>query len=90
MKPILPLLFILSLLAPAGRALAQFDGDGLKAVYYTNPDLTSAAVSVTDPQVSFRWNGCPPQPGMSASSFSVRWTGWLEAAYSEPYTIITV
>lgn len=80
--------FILSFLlfAVVRPAFAQFNGDGLKGVYYLNPNLTSASATEVDPLVSYRWNGCPPQPGMSSTSFSIRWTGQVEAAYSEPYT----
>lgn len=76
---ILPLLL-------TGSASAQFNGDGLKGVYYINTNLTSAAATQIDPLISFRWRGCPPETGMSASTFSVQWTGQVEAAYSEPYT----
>jgi hypothetical protein len=68
---------------------AQFNGDGLKGTYYTNDNLTSAAVSEVDPWLSFLWNGCPPQPNMSVSVFSAKWTGQVEPSYSEPYTFIT-
>ena len=76
------------LLAIAKPSFAQFNGDGLKGIYYINTNLTSPAVTVVDPVVSYRWNGCPPQPGMSGTSFSVRWTGQVEPSYSEPYTFI--
>jgi hypothetical protein len=77
----------LPLLAFGGPVLAQSTGDGLKGVYYTNTNLTSAAMTEIDPIVSYRWYGCPPQPGMSGTSFSVQWTGQLEPVYSEAYTI---
>ena len=80
------ILFFLPLVWP-GSVLAQFNGDGLKGIYYINTNLTNAAVTELDPLVSYRWYGCPPQPGMSATSFSVRWTGQLDPVYSEPYTI---
>ena len=66
---------------------AQFNGDGLRGVYYIGTNLSSASVTEVDPVVSYRWYGCPPQPGMSGASFSVRWTGQLDPSYSEPYTI---
>ena len=66
---------------------AQFNGDGLKGTYYINTNLTSGAVTEVDPTVSYRWYGCPPQPGMSGTSFSVQWLGQVEPAYSEAYTI---
>jgi len=83
-----PFILCLFLIALARPAFAQSTGDGLKGVYYANTNLTNAAVTVVDPLVSYRWNGCPPQPGMSGSSFSVRWTGQIESAFSEPYTIV--
>ncbi|HJT24402.1 MAG TPA: PA14 domain-containing protein, partial [bacterium] len=86
MKRFLSCLF-LSLLALTAPAFAQFNGDGLKGIYYITPNLTSPAVTEVDPLVSYRWFGCPPQPGMSGTSFSVRWTGQVKPAYSEPYTI---
>ena len=76
--------FLLALCRPAS---AQFNGDGLKGVYYISTNLTSPAVTEVDPIVSYRWDGCPPQPGMSGTSFSVRWTGQVEPVYSEAYTI---
>ena len=82
----LPLFFLLiTWVAPL---LAQSNGDGLKGVYCINTNLTSPAVTVVDPVVSYRWFGCPPQPGMSGTSFSVKWTGQVEPTYSEPYTFI--
>ncbi len=86
MKPI-PIILFLFLLALSGSSFAQFNGDGLKGIYYISTNLTSAAVTEVDPLVSYRWYGCPPQPGMSGTSFSVRWTGQLDPANSEPYTI---
>lgn len=89
MKPI-PFIFLLLslLLFTVGSSVAQFNGDGLKGVYYSTPNLTSPAVTLLDPVVSYRWGGCPPQPGISGSSFSVRWVGEVESSYSEPYTFI--
>ena len=80
-------ILILFPLAFVGPVLAQSTGDGLKGVYYLNTNLTSASATVVDPLVSYRWYGCPPQPGMSGTSFSIRWTGQLFPTYSEPYTI---
>jgi hypothetical protein len=68
---------------------AQFNGDGLRASYFDSPNFTSFAVSELDPNISYRWGTCPPQPGMPVSGFSVKWMGQIDPAYSEPYTIIT-
>jgi hypothetical protein len=70
-----------------GPASAQFNGDGLQGVYYNSVTLGNASVTVVDPFISFRWGGCPPEPGMSGTSFSVQWLGQVEPAYSEAYTI---
>jgi hypothetical protein len=89
LKPIpIILLLIFLLLSTVGWVFAQFNGDGLKGVYYTTPNLTSPAVTLVDPVVSYRWGGCQPQPGISGTSFSVRWSGQVEPSYSEPYTFI--
>ncbi|HVM33226.1 MAG TPA: sugar-binding protein [bacterium] len=76
------------LLVLARPCHAQLNGDGLKGIYYDNANLTNAAVTAVDPMVSFRWGGCPPQPNMPSTVFSVQWSGQIEAAYSEPYTFI--
>ncbi len=78
---------VLLLLATPVRLRAQANGDGLKGIYYINSNLSSPAVTLVDPVVSYRWYGCPPQPGMSGTSFSVQWLGQVEPAYSEAYTI---
>jgi len=82
------IIFFFLLTAVLVTLRAQAAGDGLKGIYYINPNLSSPAVTVVDPVVSYRWSGCPPQPGMSGTSFSVRWQGQVEASYSEPYTFI--
>jgi hypothetical protein len=79
---------VLLLLAVPALLRAQVTGDGLKGTYYINPNLTSPAVTVIDPVVSYRWGGCPPQAGMSGTSFSIQWLGQVEPSYSEPYTFM--
>jgi len=81
-------LFFAFLFFSTQTAFAQSSGDGLKGVYYIGANLTSPAVTVVDPLVSYRWGGCPPQPGMSGTSFSVKWTGQVESSYSEATTFI--
>ncbi len=80
------LIFVLLLLTAPSILRAQANGDGLKGTYFINTNLTSPAVTVVDPLVSYRWFGCPPQPGMSGTSFSVQWLGQVDSSYSEPYT----
>jgi len=41
-----------------------------------------------DPQINVYWNPGPVGPGVNEDNFSVRWTGELEAPFSEPFTFI--
>ena len=75
-------------------------GGGLKGEYYhhsgTTPhDPASLAfrtliLTRTDPQVNFSW-GDPgsPDPSINVDDFSARWTGNVEAAFTETYTFYT-
>ncbi len=70
---------------PSAYAPASF-GDGLVATYYDNIDLTAPVVERVDPEVDFDWGRNGPA-GVSADTFSVRWTGFVEARYSETYEV---
>lgn len=65
-------------------------GNGLAAVYYDNADFTGATVSRVDATVNYDWKGGTPAPHISSDTFSVRWTGQVQAAYSQAYTFSTV
>ncbi len=62
-------------------------GGGLRADYYNGTDFETFILTRTDPQVNFDW-GDPgsPDPAVSEDNFSVRWTGEVEAGYTETYT----
>ncbi len=66
-------------------------GGGIKGEYFNNMDLAGVPVLTRiDPQINFYWNPGPnPPPGVNEDSFSVRWTGEVEAPFSEPVTFIT-
>jgi GH43 family beta-xylosidase len=64
-------------------------GDGLTAQYFHNSDFTGLAVERTE-AVDFAWGTLSPVAGMDANTFSVRWTGQVEAEFSETYTFRTV
>jgi len=66
-------------------------GGGIKGEYFNNMDLSGVPVLTRiDPQINFYWNPGPnPPPGINEDNFSVRWTGEVEAALSEPVTFIT-
>ena len=56
-------------------------GSGLLAQYFDNPDLTNLTATQTDPGVNAQW-----APGVSGGTYSVRWSGQVEAGYTEDYT----
>jgi GH43 family beta-xylosidase len=64
-------------------------GEGLTAQYFHNADFTGLALERSE-AVNFDWGTASPIAGMNANSFSVRWTGQLEAKFTETYTIRTV
>jgi glucose/arabinose dehydrogenase len=71
------------------RAGTVGSGTGLSATYYDNPNLTGATVVRTDPTVNFDWASAAPAPGIGAETFSVRWTGQVEAPATGTYTFYT-
>ncbi len=54
--------------------------DGLKAQYYANASFRGKpVVTRVDKQINFDWDAASPMPGVPANSFSVRWTGTIQA-----------
>jgi hypothetical protein len=73
-------------------------GWGLQGEYYqwsgAFPPSREAAFSNLvmtriDPQINFNWGYGPPDPSVDADNFAVRWTGEVEAAFTEFYTFYT-
>ncbi len=62
------------------------EGDGLKAEYFPSPDLSGPQVVRLDSRVDFDWGVHPPDSQLPRDGFSARWTGFIEARRSEPYT----
>jgi hypothetical protein len=62
-------------------------GGGVRADYYKGMNFENLALTRTDPQIDFDW-GDPggPDPAVGNDNFSVRWTGEVEAAFTETYT----
>ena len=62
-------------------------GGGIRADYYKGMNFETPALTRTDPQVNFNW-GDPggPDPSLGDDNFSVRWTGEVEAVFTETYT----
>ncbi|NOT58941.1 MAG: cadherin-like domain-containing protein, partial [Acidobacteria bacterium] len=65
-------------------------GTGLRGEYFDNVDLTLSKLVRTDATVDFDWGTGSPDPTIDADLFSVRWTGQVQAKFSETYTFYTV
>ncbi len=64
-------------------------GGGVKGQYYKGMNFESLVLTRTDPQINFDWANAAPDPAVDANGFSVRWTGEIEAAFTETYTFYT-
>jgi GH43 family beta-xylosidase len=67
---------------------SMLSGTGLNAQYFHNDDFTGLAAERTE-AVDFNWGSASPVAGVDPDTFSVRWTGQVEALYSETYTFYT-
>src|SRR5581483_2048619 len=65
------------------------NGSGLTGQYYDNIDFTNLKVTRTDATVNFDWGTGSPDPSIGVDTFSVRWTGQVQAQFSETYTFYT-
>jgi RHS repeat-associated protein len=62
-------------------------GTGLRGDYFNNMTLAGVpALTRTDPTVDFSWGTGSPAAGINIDQFSARWTGQLQAQFSETYT----
>src|SRR5258708_18151897 len=64
-------------------------GSGLTGQYYDNIDFTNLKVTRTDATVNFYWGSGSPDPSIGPDTFSVRWTGQVQAQFNETYTFYT-
>jgi glucose/arabinose dehydrogenase len=64
-------------------------GNGLRAEYFNDLDFTNTRVIRTDRTVNFNWGSGSPAPAIDPDTFSARWTGQIEARFSENYTFRT-
>ena len=64
-------------------------GGGMRADYYQGMDFGNHVLTRTDDQVNFNWGGGAPDESVIADSFSVRWTGEVQAAFTETYNFYT-
>jgi hypothetical protein len=66
------------------------EGGGIKGQYYNGMNFENLVLTRIDPQINFNW-GDPgsPDPKVNVDQFSARWTGEVEAAFTETYTFYT-
>jgi hypothetical protein len=66
---------------------ALLSGNGLSAAYFNATDLTDLKLSRTDKQISYDWSAAPPAASLG-TDYSVRWTGRVQARYTEQYRFV--
>jgi glucose/arabinose dehydrogenase len=64
-------------------------GTGLRGEYFDTIDFTDLKVTRVDPTLNFNWGNGSPDATVGADTFSVRWTGQVEAQYDELYNFYT-
>jgi titin len=64
-------------------------GNGLLGTYFDNADFTDPRLRRIDPTVNFAWESRSPSPVIGVDSFSVRWTGRVQAQSTETYRFYT-
>jgi hypothetical protein len=63
------------------------EGGGVRADYYRGMNFENHVLTRIDPQINFNWgNPGSPDPAVGDDNFSARWTGEVEAAFTETYT----
>jgi hypothetical protein len=62
---------------------------GLLGEYFADEYLGACVASRIDRQVAFDWQGQPPVEGVGAQQYTVRWSGQVQARYTEAYTFYT-
>jgi hypothetical protein len=65
------------------------NGTGLTGQYFKDQTLTSLVLTRTDPTVNFNWGSGSPAASVPVDHFSVRWTGQVQAQFSQTYTFYT-
>lgn len=66
---------------------AGASGTGLRGEYFNNMTLCGTpALTRTDAQVNFTWVAGSPATQINPDHFSVRWSGQVQAQFSETYT----
>ena len=62
------------------------EGGGIRGDYYKGMNFETYVLTRTDPRIDFSWGTSEPDPAVGTDQFSVRWSGEVEAAFTETYT----
>ncbi len=82
-------LLVFALAATTFWATAQgSSANGLTATFYPSRSLTRPLLTRVDPTIDFRWDNQAPGPGLPATDYAVRWTGWLLPPATGEYTFV--
>src|SRR5438105_15891408 len=65
-------------------------GSGLAATYFNNMDLTGSSVQRIDANIKFDWQDNAPVQGINPNTYSVRWSGQVQALTSGTYKFSTL
>jgi hypothetical protein len=57
--------------------------------YFNNANLTGTTISRIDPTVNFVWGSGSPAQAIAADTFSARWSGQVQAQFTQVYTFYT-
>ena len=64
-------------------------GSGITGQYFGATDFTSPRFTRQDATINFNWGLGAPDTSMPSDFFTVRWSGQVEAQYTETYTFYT-
>lgn len=78
-----------SRLSPFGTPQEPPTQHGLLGTYYKDVSFNLVGYSRVDSVVNFNFGTNSPAPNIGADKFSIRWTGQVEAVYSETYRFYT-
>lgn len=66
------------------------NGTGLSATFFSDTQLTTQVSTRTDAKVDVIWGDASPATGVSATTFSARWSGQLLPRYTESHKFTLV
>ncbi|MEA3225649.1 MAG: LamG-like jellyroll fold domain-containing protein, partial [Planctomycetota bacterium] len=65
------------------------ESGGIKGQYFKGMNFENLVLTRVDPVIDFSWGNGGPDPLVGDDNFSCRWTGEVEAAFTETYTFYT-